>query len=207
MMADDDDDRASNSAGGSAEHKISSQTGGVWIWQPEQECQVCAAMQVGQHSRQGRSTWLGLCSDAGTTNRWPGPGPGVQPPGQECMAGSMQRCRYHKPVARARTGCTLRCRWHETAASAGAQGRVYAAMQVARTGGQGRSAGPGVRCDAGATRRRPAQEHRAGCRLHETSISPNRPAYPQRVGTGGSHYSPHMPQCPNILKLGATYFL
>ncbi|KAG7305005.1 hypothetical protein JYU34_010444 [Plutella xylostella] len=141
MMADDDDDRASNSAGGSAEHKISSQTGGVWIWQPEQECQVCAAMQVGQHSRQGRSTWLGLCSDAGSTNRWPGPGPGVrcdaggtkrwpgpgpgvQTPGQECMAGSMQRCRYHKPVARARTGCTLRCRWHETAASAGAQGRV-----------------------------------------------------------------------------------
>ncbi|KAG7296761.1 hypothetical protein JYU34_020696 [Plutella xylostella] len=114
---------------------------------------VYAAMQVPQtggqgqdrvYSRQGRSAWLGLCSDAGTTNRWPGPGPGVQPPGQECMAGSMQRCRYHKPVARARTGCTLRCRWHETAASAGAQGRVYAAMQVPRDGGQRRSTGPGA---------------------------------------------------------------
>ncbi|KAG7302647.1 hypothetical protein JYU34_012598 [Plutella xylostella] len=146
--------------------------------------------------------------------------------------------------------CAQRCRWDNTAARAGVHGWVYAAMQVAQTGGQGqdrvyaamqvaqnggqgqdrvysrqgRSAwlglcsdagttnrwpgpGPGVRCDAGATRRRPAQEHRAGCRLHETSISPNRPAYPQRVGTGGSHYSPHMPQCPNILKLGATCFL
>ncbi|KAG7296218.1 hypothetical protein JYU34_021328 [Plutella xylostella] len=115
MMADDDDDRASNSAGVSAEHKISSQTGGVWIWQPEQECQVCAAMQVGQHSRQGRSTWLGLCSDAGTTNRWPGPGPGVR-----CDAGGTRR----RPAQEHRAGCMLRCRWHEPVARAGAQGRV-----------------------------------------------------------------------------------
>ncbi|KAG7298760.1 hypothetical protein JYU34_017180 [Plutella xylostella] len=138
MMADDDDNddnRASNSAGGSAEHKISSQTGGVWIWQPEQECQVCAAMQVGQHSRQGRSAWLGLCSDAGSKNRWPGPGPGVR-----CDAGGKRR----RPAQEHRAGCMLRCRWHKPVARAGAQGWVYAAMQVARDGGQRGSTGPGA---------------------------------------------------------------
>ncbi|KAG7298708.1 hypothetical protein JYU34_017115 [Plutella xylostella] len=85
---------------------------------------VYAAMQVPQtggqgqdrvYSRQGRSAWLGLCSDAGTTNRWPGPGPGVR-----CDAGGTRR----RPAQEHRAGCMLRCRCHETAASAGAQGRV-----------------------------------------------------------------------------------
>ncbi|CAG9094063.1 unnamed protein product, partial [Plutella xylostella] len=67
------------------------------------------------YSRQGRCAWLGLCSDAGTTNRWPGPGPGVC-----CDAGGTRR----RPAQEHRAGCMLRCRWHEPAASAGAQGRV-----------------------------------------------------------------------------------
>ncbi|KAG7295270.1 hypothetical protein JYU34_022272 [Plutella xylostella] len=105
---------------------------------------VYAAMQVPQtggqgqdrvYSRQGRSAWLGLCSDAGTTNRWPGPGPGVR-----CDAGGTRR----RPAQEHRAGCMLRCRWHEPVARAGAQGRVYAAMQVPRDGGQRRSTGPGA---------------------------------------------------------------
>ncbi|KAG7303829.1 hypothetical protein JYU34_010730 [Plutella xylostella] len=55
------------------------------------------------------------------------------------------------------------------------QDRVYAAMQVARDGGQRRSTGPGVCCDAGGTNRWPGQERRAGCtlrcRCRETAAS------------------------------------